>query len=247
MPVKRRYTYALLPAVLLTLAGALPLIASGADGPSSKAQSAAQGVKGKFSLLMMVHTSHGGFGDLPGVKPWNGSLRSKAKHIYRSIPCSDEAPINNIASDLPSYEGRVRRSRVPSSMRAHPFAFRLRKSKKKGMRMVGTLRLTVCKLDGGSTFQFDPVSDARKPKITVRFDMAPKRMTGEVVHFEGKFRLRGGTQRYRGLSGSGNIAGYLFCFARVGCARGGRLYRDGQFVMQGSYADRTPQLSTPQP
>ena len=228
--------------VLALLAGALPLIAYGASSQRPGKRPAVRGMSGKFSLIMMVHTSDGGYGTLPGVNPWNGSLHPGAHYVYRSIPCSGDAPLNNISSDLPSFEGRVPGSRSPSSLRAHPFAFRLHKTKTQGWRMIGAIKLTVCQLKGGPTFKFDPITDELKPKITVNFDAAPRRITPEILHFDGTFKLSGGTQRYHALTGAGKISGYLFCFAVKGCQATGGRYLDGQFVMQGDYADPTPQL-----
>jgi len=45
------------------------------------------------------------------------------------------------------------------------------------------------------------------------------------------------------LTGSGTIAGYLFCFAPQGCGGTGGNFLDGQVSMQGKYADPTPQLA----
>lgn len=53
-----------------------------------------------------------------------GRTRAQWLFAYRSIPCSGNAPVNNISSNLTSYNGRVRDSRVPSSTRLHPFRFR---------------------------------------------------------------------------------------------------------------------------
>lgn len=229
----------LLLAAPLALVGGLALVPTAATQPQAAQRG---GVKGKFSLIMMVHTSSGGFGNLPGVNPWSGNRRSRARHAYRSIPCTGNAPVNNISSDLPSYNNRVRGSRVPSSMRAHPFAFRLRRARAGRRRMVGSINFTVCKLGGGPNANPDHVPDERKPRIRVRFHATPRRINAETLHFDGTFRLRGGTQRYRGLRGSGTIAGYLFCFNPAGCAATGGRYLDGQFAMQGNYADRTPRL-----
>ena len=218
-------------------------IAVGAPAPRSAASAVpAAGVSGSFSLVMMIHTSTGGFGDLPGVNPWNGTYAPASGQVYRSIPCTGNAPVNNIASDLPSYGTRVAGSRAPSSMRAHPFGFRVRKHKGR-WEMLGSIRFTVCKLGGGPNAQDDPVPDADKPQIIVGFRAAFKRETSESVRWKGRFTITGGTQRYTDLKGSGEIAGYFMCFAPAGCAATGGKYLDGQFTMQGNYRDPTPQLT----
>ena len=229
---------------LSALLGATALAAvalGGGTGSAAEEQPAQAGVKGNFSLIIMTHTTNSMFGNLPGVNPWNGAKRAGERFVYRSIPCTGMAPVNNISSDLPSYNGRVEGSRVPSSTRAHPMAFRLRKRDGK-WQMKGRFRFTVCKLGSGPTPPNDPVPDEQKPKFDVTFVATFRRVNVEVLRFAGTIRLRGGTGRYEDLTGSGQIAGYLFCFAPEGCAPGGR-YLDAQMVLHGSYSDPTPQLS----
>ena len=225
-----------------TLAGT-----SGGNGPSGEpaatSSQSSTGVKGRFSLVMMIHTRSSSFGDLAGVTPWNGVRTEGASFEYRSIPCRGNAPVNNIASDLPSYGTRVRGSRAPSSMRAHPFGFKLRKNRNGKWEMLGGIRFTVCHLRPGPTPSNDPVADTEKPYINVGFRARFRRESPELLRWEGRFRLNGGSQRYNDLSGSGTIAGYFFCFAPEGCVAHGGKYLDGQFVMQGSYRDPTPDLA----
>ncbi len=136
-------------------------------------------------------------------------------------------------------------SRVPSSMRAHPFSIRVRKSRG-NWQLLGNITFTVCKLGPAPTPPNDPVPDEQKPKIFVRFRADFKRFNAEYVRFQGRYRLAGGTQRYEDLTsprGGGDMAGYLFCFASEGCAAKGGRYLDGQFTMQSFYRDPTPQLS----
>jgi hypothetical protein len=229
----------LLGAVAVT--GAIVAAAASTGGPAS-AKSAANGVRGEFSLILMVHTlaSIPQF-NVPATTPWNGRLLQGRTFSYRSIPCTGNAPVNNISSDLPSYNTRVQGSRAPSSLRGHPFQFRLVKVKKR-WELQGTMTVTVCKLNSGPTPNPDPIPDQAKPKIFVTFRAPFKRMTAESVQWAGTFRLTGGTQRYAGLRGSGRIAGYFFCFAAEGCTAEGAL-QDLQFVMHGTYSDPTPQLN----
>lgn len=223
-------------------AGALALGAGGVATSGIAGAQGEDGVSGRFSLVMMVHTSSSSFGDLPGVKPWDGARKKTSGFTYRSIPCTGNAPVNNIASDLPSYGTRVKNSRAPSSMRAHPFKFRVRK-RRGTWQIVGTITFTVCKLGAGPTPANDPVPDETKPKIRVSFVAPFKREGHELARFRGRFRITGGTQRYQDLTGKGEIAGYLFCFAPQGCTQVGYVYRDAQFTMSGRYKDPTPDLA----
>lgn len=221
----------------LTLALALVAIVGSAAAGRERAERQ-EGVTGRFSTVLMVHTL-----DSPRTTPWDGSPRDGAAYSYRSIGCNGNAPVNNISSDLPSYGARVAGSSLPNSLRAHPFAFRTVKSRR-GWIMRGTIKMTVCKLAAGPTPTPDPVADESKPKIIVKFKARPVRTSVEHLRWSGRFKLAGGTGRYRGLTGSGRISGYFLCFAEGGCRQFGA-YRDAQFVMHGRYADRTPRLREP--
>ena len=224
-------------AAVLALLAPLALSSDDATGQGQQERDA----RGTFSLLMMVHTQSSSFGDLPNVKAWDGRFRT-GRFAYRSIPCSGNAPVINISSDLPTYNGRVRGSRVPASLRAHPFSFRVQRTRSRGREMVGTMTLTVCKLGPGPTPTPDPVPDEEKPRIRVTFRARYERMNAETLRYAGTFRIRGGTQRYEDLTGSGEIGGYLFCFNPRGCRALGGEYLDGQMSLQGRYRDPTPQL-----
>ncbi len=231
------------------IVGALATAATGAGltlgllASPGGAQTQERGIRGEFSTILMVHTAQSTPQyQVAETRPWDGRRRRGATFSYRSIPCTGAAPVNNISSDLPSYNGRVEGSRAPSSLRGHPFAFRVERTRRYGWVMRGLLELTVCQLGPGPVAAPDPVPDARKPKIRMRFRAQFRRVNGEVAHWAGRFEIIGGTQRYAGLTGSGRIAGYFFCFDPAGCqAKGGR-YLDGQMVLQGRYADPTPQL-----
>lgn len=211
------------------------VIASGAASAGGSA-----GLTDKFSLILMVHTL-----DSPKTTPWDGKLANDGKiFTYRSIACTGNAPVNNISSDLPSFNGRVAGSSLPNSLRGHPFAFRTVKTKRNGWMLRGIITIKVCKLGSGPTQSPDPVPDEQKPQINVKFLVKPKKVNGDDLHFSGKFQLRGGTGRYEGLTGSGQIAGYFLCFASGGCKQFG-YYHDVQFVMHGTYKSPDPQLSQP--
>ena len=231
--MRRWKVWAVVP-VAAALAAAL--LAAAATGKPAQ-----RGVEGKFSLILMVHTlASDPQYSVPGTTPWNGQLRNGARYSYRSIPCTGNAPVNNISSDLPSYNTRVAGSRVPSSLRGHPFSFQVRKTKGY-WEMRGRIVLTVCKLASGPTPNPDPIADQAKPKIYVNFRARIRRVTSEEIRWHGTFTLAGGTQRYEGLKGSGSIAGYFLCFAAEGCKAKGA-FLDAQLVMHGDYSDPTPQL-----
>lgn len=189
----------------------------------------AQGVEGSFGLAAMVHTY-----DWPNssqVNPWDG--KSSGEFVYRAIPCAGNAPMNNISSNLPTYNGLIPDSRSPASTRSHPFAFNVRDGK-----MAGSITLTVCKLAPGPTT--DNRSDGERDRVHIEFTADATRRTGEETIFAGTFAIKGGTGRYEKLAGSGTIRGYFMCFDPKGCVEGnqGRL-RDMQYVLEGRFNDPT--------
>lgn len=219
----------------------------GMSATSGAQDSPAKPTSGPFSLVMMIHTNKGDaparFGPIPPTRPWNG-VAQDGQFSYSSIPCTGNAPVNNIASDLPTYNGRVEGSRAPASMRAHPFRFRVKQLKSgKGKVISGRIDFTVCKLGGGPNAAPDPVADVDKPKIYVTFRAEYKPATVEQMPWVGTFKIIGGTGRYADLTGSGTIGGYFMCFAAGGCMNTGKEFDDGQFTMQGRYSDPTPNLT----
>lgn len=91
--------------------------------------------------------------------------------------------------------------------------------------MRGFTNLVVCKLGPGPTPDPNPVPDAAKPSIRMSFVAPFARTRGETMHFQGRFRIGEGTQRYAGLTGSGTISGYLFCLAPEGAAASASIER----------------------
>lgn len=229
---------AMLLAALASLVGGAAALAH-----SARESQAEAGVSGRFSTVLMVHTRSQTYGNLPGVRAWDGTARTDEVFAYRSIPCTGAAPVNNIGTDLTSYNARVQGSRVPGNIRAHPFSFRfVRKNGK--LRMQGYIELVACKLGPGPTPSNDPVPDNQKPRIKIRFFASTFKVNEETVRFHGRFVLRGGTGRYADLTGSGGLAGYFLCFDPSGCKAAGN-YADAQMTFQGTYADPTPELNKP--
>lgn len=196
-----------------------------------------EGLKGTFSLIAMVHTTQYQGQDLGtnDAEPWDGKRREGGPYVYASIPCTGNAPVNNISTDLTTYSARVPNSRVPASTRNHPFRFDVVENKKGKLRLKGDITLTVCHLQPGPRPSPDPVPDGEKDKIFVSFNNVRfKQTSGEEVRFFGPFKLRGGTGIYETLRGEGDIAGYFLCFAPEGCTSLGE-FRDGQYTLQGRY------------
>ncbi len=191
------------------------------------APTAANGAEGGFGLAAMVHTHN--WPANAEVQPWDG--RSNGNFTYRAIPCSGNAPMNNIGTNLPTYNGLIPDSRSPASTRSHPFAFTVEQGA-----MRGTIALTVCQLRPGPTNDGRP--DAERDRIDIAFTASADRRTGEETIFSGTFRIVGGTGRYAQLTGAGTIRGYFMCFDPRGCEAGndGR-FRDMQYVLEGNFRD----------
>lgn len=180
-----------------------------------------------FGLAAMVHTPD--WPNNPGAKPWDG--RSNGEYVYRAIPCSGNAPMNNISSNLPTYNSLIPGSRSPASTRSHPFKFTVRDGK-----MTGNINLTVCKLGPGPTK--DEIADTSRDRIMIDFVSDATRRTAEETVFGGTFRIVSGTGRYAKLTGEGTISGYFMCFDPKGCADGNQgVLRDMQYVLEGRFSD----------
>ena len=186
-----------------------------------------QGVQGDFGLAAMVHTY-----DWPNntaVAPWDG--RGNGEFVYSAIPCSGNAPMNNISSNLPTYNSLIPGGRSPASTRSHPFKFKASNGK-----LTGSINLTVCKLGPGPTN--DNKADAERDRILINFQAASVKRTAEETVFSGRFTIVGGTGRYTKLKGEGAIRGYFMCFDPKGCAEGNQgMFRDMQYVLEGAFND----------
>ena len=187
----------------------------------------AQGVQGDFGLAAMVHTPN--WPNNADVAPWDG--KSNGEFVYRAIPCSGNAPMNNISSNLPTYNSLIPGSRSPASTRSHPFRFQSNNGK-----LTGSINLTVCKLGSGPTN--DNLPDADRDSILINFQADSSQRTPEENVFSGSFTIVGGKGRYAKLKGEGKIRGYFMCFDPKGCAQGNQgLLRDMQYVLEGTFSD----------
>lgn len=193
-------------------------------------------IQGAFSMIVMAHTtSFAGteVGQEQQPNPWDGSTDG-GPYRYAAIPCNEDAPLNNISGDLPTFNTLVEGSRVPASTRAHPLEFSVSEGEGGTMQIEGTLQLTVCQLRPGVTPDPDPVPDAEKHKIRFDWTAQAEEGTAETIVWRGSFDIVGGTGPYEDLQGGGDLSGYFFCFAPEGCEEIGE-YRDVQFVMSGTY------------
>ncbi|MGH4022215.1 MAG: hypothetical protein ACRDT0_23870 [Pseudonocardiaceae bacterium] len=198
----------------------------------SAAGAASPAVAGDFSLMAMVHTTQYQDTDLvmQDPNPWSWSAQG-GPYRYASIPCTGNAPVNNISTNLTTYNSRLPGSRSPASTRNHPFEFVV-----SGSTLHGSVMLTACQPEPGPNESPDAVPDGRKPKVFVQWTAKYERTSPEEVSWSGTFTLTGGTGTYEGLTGRGTISGYFFCFADEGCESLGE-FRDAQYTMTGNYRD----------
>lgn len=166
-----------------------------------------QAREGTFCLFAMVHTL--GFVAPDGTRdtvPWDGRTPG-GPFSYASKPCSAEAPVNNVSSDLPVLGGVLEHGRVPASTRTHPLRFAV--SRASGATVLrGTISLVVCQLGPGSTTE--AVADVDRPRIEVTWRAPAQRCGARLVTFQGTFAVMGGTGPYRSLQGAGDIGGYFY-------------------------------------
>lgn len=207
-------------------------------------------VHGAFSMVVMAHTTSYAGTDVEQEQesnPWDGGTDA-GPYRYAAIPCNQDAPLNNISGDLPTFNTLIPGSRVPASTRAHPLEFDVSEGDDGEMELEGTLDLTVCQLRPGVTPDPDPVPDPEKDRIRFEWTARAAEASQESVVWRGEFRIVGGTGRYEDLSGEGEIAGYFFCFAPEGCEEIGE-FRDVQLTMAGTYDVPTEALeaASPQP
>lgn len=194
-------------------------------------------LEGTFSLFAMVHTMRfDGPDGLQETRPWDGSPTARGPFSYASKPCSGQAPVNNVSTDLPALGGTVAGSRAPISTRTHPMTFEVAEDAEDPgtTRLTGSIVLTVCHLGPGPTDEAEPVRDPDRPRISVDWSAQVDVRTDELVTWCGSFALGGGTGPYALLGGEGDIAGYFFSFD-AGGRRSLGVFPDGQYAMIGRY------------
>lgn len=125
---------------------------AGRDGDSDGAL-----IEGDFSLFAMAHTMvFDGPAGRQETLPWNGSPDARGPFTYASLPCTGNAPVNNVSTDLPTLGGALPGGQVPVSTRTHPLRFEVFQAG--GIaELRGTITLTVCHLRSGSTPEPDPI------------------------------------------------------------------------------------------
>lgn len=202
-----------------------------------------RGLSGSFSLMAMVHSSRlggpGGGSTLVETRPWPITTPD-GTFSYSAIPCRNPAPVNDISTNLTTYNSRVGRS--PASTRSAPLAFRARETTRTGERgeLSGLLRLIVCRRAPGTAT--DDVPDFQREQILFSWRARYEQTSVNEVRYSGGFRIVGGTGLYEHLHGNGTIEGYFMCLPAFtgprGCDALG-FFSDGQYTMHGHYRDPT--------
>lgn len=189
-----------------------------------------------FNLIAMSHTSPEtvrGLAIEVETTPWDGQS-TDGPFSYASAPCSEDAPINNVSSNLPSLNTQLEGSRSPASTRLHPFEFDIDDIEDGAGEMSGTITVTVCHPRFGVTPDPDPVPDEDKDHIVFDFTASFRQPTVEETTYSGTFEVREATGPYEGLQASGQVAGYLMCLGPEPCEQRGE-FRDAQVAMIGTY------------
>ncbi|MDP9391670.1 MAG: hypothetical protein M3P89_09875 [Actinomycetota bacterium] len=218
----------------------------GSTGSGAAATSAGQATapaaefEDRFNLIGMAHTSPSTARGLPievETSPWDGK-ETGGPFSFASAPCSADAPINNVSTNLASLNTRLEGSRSPASTRLHPLEFEVVSLEEGEGELRGSVDLTVCQPRFGVTPPDDPIPDAERDRIRFTFTADFVQPTPEETTWQGEFRIESGTGAYEGMEGSGQIGGYFMCLGPDRCAQVGG-FRDAQVTMIGSY--RAPQ------
>jgi hypothetical protein len=191
-----------------------------------------------FNLIAMAHSSPETVRGLTieiETTPWDGESEG-GPYSFASAPCDQDAPINNVSSNLGSLNTRLEGSRSPASTRLHPLEFEITSLDDDGSgELEGTIDLTICQPRFGVTPEGE-MPDTDRERIQVEFDASFTQPTGEEATWWGDFELVDGTGPYEGITGSGRIAGYFMCLGPDPCEQRGE-YRDAQVTMIGTYDD----------
>lgn len=207
---------------------------SASPGATEAPSTAAGEFAHRFNLIGMAHTSPATPGGLPievSTTPWDGRSTG-GPFSYASAPCAANAPINNVSTNLVSLNTRLKGSRSPASTRLHPLQFEVVSNEGGSGDMRGTIELTVCQPRFGVTPPGK--QDSMRDRVSFTFNATFTQPTSEETTWAGQFQIRDATGVYKGLRGSGQIAGYLMCLGPERCAQQGG-FRDAQVTMIGSY------------
>lgn len=230
---------------LVVASTALTACSSGGDEGEAAATPATEGTgtsapapefDDRFSLIGMAHTSPSTARGLPievETAPWDGQATG-GPFSFASAPCSADAPINNVSTNLASLNTRLEGSRSPASTRLHPLEFEIVSLEDGKGEMEGSVDLTVCQPRFGVTPPDDSTPDTERDRIRFAFTADFLQPTPEETTWHGEFRIESGTGAYEGIEGSGQIAGYFMCLGPDRCEQLGG-FRDAQVTMIGSY------------
>lgn len=180
---------------------------------------------------------------------WDGH-KEGGPFRYSSARCIDPAPINDISTNLTTFNGRIPESASPASIRLQPLEFRVEHGGPSG-RLEGTIRMVACGITQGRfsrVIEKTEGPDTHRDRITFKWTADYKKTSGtpsapkaSEAAWTGTFDISEGTGRYRGISGSGFISGTFLCLQGV-CDEPD--FTDGQVVMVGTYkAPAIPSVS----
>lgn len=209
---------------------------SGATTSAAEAAAPAAEFEDRFNLIGMAHTSPGTARGLPievETTPWDGK-ETGGPFSFASAPCSADAPINNVSTNLTSLNTRLEGSRSPASTRLHPLEFEVESLEDGKGQLRGSIDLTVCQPRFGVTPPDDPTPDPERDRIRFTFTADFVQPTPEETTWQGEFTIESGTGAYEGIEGSGRIGGYFMCLGPDRCAQLGG-FRDAQVSMIGAY------------
>ena len=159
---------------------------------ATEATSADQGtIEDDFELMQMVHTTEPATNPAAGPPvPWDGD--SPGRYRYNSRDCRENAPVNNISTNLVSYNSRYGRS--PASTRSQPFEIEVAHGNSAPeSRLQGRITLVVCKEPPNQGASVYVIPDASRNKVFIEFTAAAEEDSPEEVHYAGPFRSVGGT------------------------------------------------------
>lgn len=202
------------------------------DEASEEAIAAHSAGEETFGLVQMGHTAHA-FAE--NAQAWDGAS-TEGRFAYVSAPCSADAPVNNNATNLTTFNARLPGASSPAATRMHPLQFEVNQAEERAGDLSGTLSLTVCQLASGSTPEDDSIPDAEKDRITLEWSATPRRTSEEEIVFDGRFDIQEGTGRYEGITGSGALHGYFTCAYVPGDCEAAGAFTDVMVIMIGTYA-----------